>query len=103
VNDVAATALRSRVRGSLEFDTGDPLVVLYGPGTADCFVDPDYCERSFDESLWDLLRRAGFGRIVFSSANEPVYRLDADSRTVPVGPGDGGGPGEPAGRLHAGT
>lgn len=76
-----AAALRSRMRGSLKFDTGDPLVLLVGPGTADCFVDPDYRQRRLEESILPLLREAGFQRVVFSSVNDPLYWLDD-------GPGD---------------
>ena len=78
VNAAAAT-LSARARRSLNFDTGDPLVVLVGPGTPDVLVGPDYQERSLEESLWYALRAAGFRRIVFSSAYDPLYSLDRES------------------------
>jgi ATPase family associated with various cellular activities (AAA) len=79
MSGAAAAALSARARRSLTFDTGDPLVVLLGPGTSDVLVGPDYQERSLEESLWHVLRAAGFRRIVFSSANDPLYSLDHES------------------------
>jgi hypothetical protein len=75
----ALAALAARTRGSLQFDTGDPMVILLGPGTSDMYVGVDYQVRPFDESLWHTLHSAGFRRIVFSSPSEPMYALDAHS------------------------
>jgi hypothetical protein len=85
MSGAAAAALSARVRRSLKFDTGDPLVVLLGPGASDVLVGPDYQERSVGESLWHVLRDAGFRRIVFSSANDPLYSLDRESLQL-IGP-----------------
>lgn len=76
------TALLTRIRGSLRFDTGDPLVMLVGPGTEDCLVDPDYQERAFDEALVPFLRAAGYRQVVFSSVNNALYWLDRESAEV---------------------
>ena len=75
----AAETLSARARRSLKLDTGDPLVVLFGPGTSDVLVGPDYQERTLEESLWYVLREVGFRRIVFSSANDPLFCLDRES------------------------
>jgi len=77
---MAVPGLVPRVDDALRLDTGDPLVVLFGSGVSDMFVGVDYQERALDESLWHVLRTAGFQRIVFRSANKPVYFLDRYSR-----------------------
>lgn len=82
MSGAAAAALSARARRSLTFDTGDPVVVLLGSGTADVLVGPDYQERSLEESLWHVLRAAGFRRIVFSSASDPLYALDRESQQL---------------------
>ena len=72
-------ALVPRVSDAVRLDAGDPLVMLFGCGVSDVFVGTDYQERTLDESLWHVLRAAGFRRIVFISANAPVYFLDQES------------------------
>lgn len=72
-------ALVPRVSEAVRLDAGDPLVMLFGCGVSDVFVGTDYQERTLDESLWHVLRAAGFRRIVFISANAPVYFLDQES------------------------
>jgi len=69
-----------RVANALSFETGDPLVVLFGPGASDKFVGTDYRERTLEESLWAALKAAGYQRIAFTSANAPAYFLDKESR-----------------------
>lgn len=75
----SGSALVPRVSNALRLDTGDPLVTVFGVGVPDVFVGTDYRERTLDEALWLVLRAAGFRRIVFSSANSPVYSLDEES------------------------
>jgi hypothetical protein len=75
----AAETLSARAGRALKLDTDDPLVVLFGPGTSDVLVGPDYQERTLEQSLWYVLREAGFRRIVFSSANDPLFCLDRES------------------------
>jgi ATPase family protein associated with various cellular activities (AAA)/AAA lid domain-containing protein len=69
-----------RVTDALSLETGDPLVVLFGPGASDKFVGTDYRERTLEESLWEALNAAGYQRIAFTSANAPAYFLDKESR-----------------------
>jgi len=71
-----------RVTDAFSLETGDPLVVLFGPGSSDKFVGTDYRERTLEESLWETLNAAGYQRIVFTSANAPAYFLDKESRDL---------------------
>jgi hypothetical protein len=72
-------ALTTRVSDALSLGGGDPLVVLYGPGSSDNFVDADYRVRTLEEAIWQVLRNTGYRRVVFTSADVPWYCLDAES------------------------
>ncbi|MFC9244718.1 AAA family ATPase [Streptomyces sp. NPDC057136] len=58
---------------------GEPFTVFYGPGVGDIFVDSTGRLRSMEQSLWRMLRTAGFERIVFSTLQDPVYFRDRAS------------------------
>ncbi|MFE5669031.1 AAA family ATPase [Streptomyces niveus] len=58
---------------------GEPFTVFYGPGVGDIFVDSTGRIRSMEQSLWRMLRSAGFERIVFSTLQDPVYFRDRAS------------------------
>jgi len=73
-----------RLASALRLDSGEPVLVLYGPGTGDSFVCTDYQQRDCNGALWHLLKAAGFTRIAFSSFSEPLYFLDEESRALSV-------------------
>ncbi|MGW6054287.1 AAA family ATPase [Streptomyces sp. NPDC055189] len=58
---------------------GEPFTVFYGPGVGDIFVDSTGRIRSMEQSIWRMLRSAGFERIVFSTLHDPVYFRDRAS------------------------
>lgn len=58
---------------------GDPVLLMYGPGTDDAFVDRGYRTCEIEEVLWEALRAAGFERIVFYSLSKKLYFRDDDS------------------------
>jgi len=60
---------------------GDPVLLVYGPGTDDAFVDRAYRICGIEEVLWETLRAAGFERIVFHSLTRKLYFRDDDSRS----------------------
>jgi SpoVK/Ycf46/Vps4 family AAA+-type ATPase len=70
---------------SFRLPGGDPLLLVHGPGVDDVFVGRDYQLRRVEELLWELLRSAGFERIVFSSLRRPVYFRDRRSRELSRG------------------
>jgi hypothetical protein len=74
-----------RVSQALRPSVGEPLIVLFGPGASDEFVGTDYRERSLEEALWRVLRDAGYRNVVFTSASNPAYCLDDDSRRFIAG------------------
>ncbi len=85
--------------------TGDPVLVVYGPGVSDVFIDPDYVERRIEEVLWERLCAAGFRRVVFSSMRQPVFFRDAASRRLTrpaaaAAPAAAAGPGRPRVMSH---
>jgi hypothetical protein len=69
-----------RVNQAVRSSVGEPLIVLFGPGASDKFVGIDYRERSLEQALWQVLRDAGYRNIVFTSASNPRYYYDEDSR-----------------------
>ncbi|MFI6291714.1 AAA family ATPase [Nonomuraea sp. NPDC050790] len=71
-----------RLAEALRLDSGASILALYGPGTGDSFVCLDYQERNLKPALWQLLRAAGFDRVVFGSVGEPLHFLDAESRDM---------------------
>ena len=79
--------------------TGDPVLVVYGPGVNDVFVDPDYVERRIEEVFWERLHAAGFRRIVFSSMRRPLFFKDPASRELSR-PGAAAAPSRPGGMRH---
>jgi SpoVK/Ycf46/Vps4 family AAA+-type ATPase len=81
---VVTAAAPRRLAEAARLDTGDPLLILYGRGASDIFVGDDYQWRSMEVSLWHLLKAAGFERIVFTSAIDPLYFRDQAS-AVPAG------------------
>ena len=68
---------------------GEPLILVYGPGADDAFVDASYQICDIEESLWEVLHTAGFQRIVFFSLDQKFYCLDDASLTA-LRPGGGG-------------
>jgi hypothetical protein len=76
---VPRAGLVTRISNALLLDTGDPQVVLFGLASSGMLVSADYREHALEESLWQALH-ASFRRIVFSSANSPVYFLEEASR-----------------------
>ena len=52
---------------------GEPLILVYGPGADDAFVDASYQICEIEESLWEVLHAAGFQRIVFFSLDQKFY------------------------------
>ena len=76
---------------------GEPILLLYGPGTDDAFTDTGYRTGGIEEALWETLRSAGFERICFYSLTDKLYFRDDDSRAAarPSGPraGRAGAPG----------
>jgi hypothetical protein len=73
------TAIVPRVSDALSLDSGDPFVVLFGPGATDSFVASDYDDVALDEALWRGLRAAGYQIVVFTSTTSPWYCLDGES------------------------
>jgi SpoVK/Ycf46/Vps4 family AAA+-type ATPase len=59
---------------------GDPLIFVYGPGTDDAFVDASYRICEIEECLWEILREAGFQRVVYFSLDQKLYFRDDESR-----------------------
>ena len=70
---------------------GEPILLLYGPGTDDAFIDAGYRTGGIEEALWGTLRSAGFERIRFHSLTDKLYFRDDDSRAA-ARPGSRGGP-----------
>ncbi len=66
-------------RVSFRIPGGDPLFVVHGPGVDDTFIGRDYRFRGIQEVLLELLRDAGYERVVFSSLQQPVFFLDSAS------------------------
>lgn len=80
---------------------GDPLIFVYGPGTDDAFVDMSYRICEIEECLWEVLREAGFERIVFFSLDQKLYfRDDASRNSLRLG---GGGTGTAPGAAKDGA
>jgi AAA+ superfamily predicted ATPase len=60
-------------------EDGDPVIVVYGPGVDDAFVDTSYRICSIEEAIWETLRQAGYQRIAFYSLNRKLYFRDDES------------------------
>jgi AAA+ superfamily predicted ATPase len=73
-----------RLARALRLDSGEPVLLMYGPGTGDQFICTDYQQRDLTGTLWHLLTSADFARVVFSSFNDPLYFLDEESRALSV-------------------
>jgi S1-C subfamily serine protease/AAA+ superfamily predicted ATPase len=71
-----------RLQYPLDFNQGDRLIMLYGPGTQDSFISQDYLEWDIETALWQLLHEKGFERIVFFNTNQSIYFLDQKSKEV---------------------
>lgn len=69
-----------RLQHILNFSSGDRFFVLYGPGTQDVFISPNYTELNIEQALWHTLREQQFERIIFYSLQRQVYFLDEISR-----------------------
>ncbi|MFC5748409.1 AAA family ATPase [Actinomadura rugatobispora] len=80
---------------------GEFVLLVYGPGVKDAFVDAAYRRYGLAEALWETLHDAGFARIVFFSLRGMLRVRDAASRLVPSGAGQEPGPSEEA-RMGAG-
>lgn len=61
---------------------GSPIWVLHGPGVDDRLIGRDYVERDIEQVLWEILHRAGYERIAFSSMSQPIYFRDATSHRL---------------------
>jgi SpoVK/Ycf46/Vps4 family AAA+-type ATPase len=58
---------------------GDPLLLVFGPGVDDAFVDVCHRMCVIEEVLWESLHAAGFKRIGFYSLRQKLYFRDDDS------------------------
>ncbi|WP_165495480.1 AAA family ATPase [Actinomadura roseirufa] len=87
---------------------GEPVLILYGPGTRDAFVDGACRRADLAQALHDALACAGFERVVFFSLETMLTVRDAGSRlgarsmaasgAVSGGGAGGGGGADPAER-----
>jgi SpoVK/Ycf46/Vps4 family AAA+-type ATPase len=68
-----------RLQEVLNFNRGERLFLLYGPGVMDRFVLPDFTEREIGGALLDLLKSQGFERIVLYSSAHWIFFLDQES------------------------
>lgn len=73
-----------RLSSNLDFNQGDRLMILYGPGTQDSFITDDYIEADIELALWNLLKQQGFERIVYFNTNQSIYFLDERSRELSI-------------------
>lgn len=71
-----------RLQYNLDFNQGDRLIMLYGPGTQDSFITQDCIECDVETALWQLLHEKGFERIVYFNTNQSIYFLDKKSREI---------------------
>ena len=65
---------------------GEYVLLVYGPGVKDAFVDAAYHRYGLAEGLWEALHDAGFERIVFFSLRGMLRVRDAASRLAPAPP-----------------
>jgi SpoVK/Ycf46/Vps4 family AAA+-type ATPase len=61
---------------------GDPVLLVYGPGTDDAFVSGSRRIYGIEEALWETLREVGFTRIGFYSLSRKLYFRDDESLQV---------------------
>lgn len=73
---------------------GDPILLVYGPGTDDAFADAAYRICGIEQLLWERLHAAGFNRIGFYSLTRKLYFRDDDSRRA-ARPGGSAAPRQP--------
>ena len=71
-----------RLEQNINFDLGDPFIILYGMGVLDSFITKNYLVYDIESALWELLQEQGFERIVFYSPTRGIYFLDANSRDL---------------------
>lgn len=69
-----------RLTTSLNLDSGERLIVLYGTNTKDSFCSSDLVLRDIEQVLHGCLRAQGYERIIFYSGVEKLYFLDQRSR-----------------------
>jgi len=60
----------------------DPVVIVYGIGVDDTIIGLDYQPRDLSAVLVDVLRAAGYQRIVFSAPERVLYFRDAESKKL---------------------
>ncbi|MEU8080734.1 AAA family ATPase [Catellatospora citrea] len=85
-----------RLQNAIDFNAGETLYTLCGPGVQDQFVGPDHQVRTLEQSLWEILHAEGFRRISFTSTVNSLCFLDAESLRLAV-PGT---PPAPAGQQR---
>jgi SpoVK/Ycf46/Vps4 family AAA+-type ATPase len=61
---------------------GVPLILVYGAGAGDAFVDAAYRVCEIEECLWEVLHEVGFERIAFFSLDQMIYFRDDASRST---------------------
>ncbi|MEV4362728.1 AAA family ATPase [Nonomuraea sp. NPDC049625] len=63
---------------------GAPVLLVYGVGTRDAFVTEDYHRADLSQALHDMLRAAGFQRVVFFSTDTMLTVRDTTSKLAPA-------------------
>ncbi|MGH3374679.1 MAG: AAA family ATPase, partial [Actinoallomurus sp.] len=77
----AARTVIERLAGlRLALDEGEPPFLVYGPGVDDGFVDTAHRLSGIQPALLEVLKDAGYERVVFFSLRRKLYFLDAESR-----------------------
>ena len=77
----AARPVVERLAGlRLALEEGEPPFLVYGPGVDDGFVDTAHRLSGIQPALLEVLKDAGYERVVFFSLRRKLYFLDAGSR-----------------------